>query len=81
VNDDSIFDRISELVRREHELRDARENGSVDAEAERRELQETEVALDQCWDLLRQRRAKRDFGENADEAETRPADVVEKYLN
>ena len=80
MTDESIIERISALVRREHELREARQSGSLDAEAELRELRETEVALDQCWDLLRQRRAKREFGERAEEAQVRPGEVVENYL-
>ena len=44
-------------------------------------LQALEVELDQCWDLLRQRRAKREYGENPDTAQARSADTVEGYLN
>jgi hypothetical protein len=43
------------------------------------ELKKIQVELDQCWDLLRQRRAKREFGEDPNEAHVRPASVVEKY--
>jgi hypothetical protein len=81
VNDQTIIDRIAALVQREHELREARESGSLDRDAELSELRETEVALDQCWDLLRQRRARREFGQDAAEAEVRPATVVEGYLS
>ncbi len=48
-------------------------------ETERARLGAINVALDQCWDLLRQRRALREFGSNPDEAKVRPAGVVEKY--
>jgi len=43
-------------------------------------MQQLEVQLDQCWDLLRQRRAKRQYGENPEDAEARPASEVEGYL-
>jgi hypothetical protein len=79
MDDDSILRRINALIDREHQLRTRRQNGTVDEETEVRELVEAEVELDQCWDLLRQRRAKRDFGENADEAAPRSATVVEHY--
>jgi hypothetical protein len=45
----------------------------------RKRLAAIEVELDQCWDLLRQRRAKREFGDNPDEASVRPPDIVENY--
>ena len=78
MDDSGILDHISALVEREHELRARRADGSLDAEAELEELRATE-ALDQCWDLLRQRRAKREFGQSEDEAHARPESVVEHY--
>jgi hypothetical protein len=81
MDDAGIIQQISALVEREHHLRTAREEGAAGAEDERRELGEIEAALDRCWDLLRQRRAKREFGEDADEATVRPAGVVENYLS
>ena len=47
--------------------------------ADRKQLEHIQVELDQCWDLLRQRRALRDVGVDPNEAEVRPAEVVEKY--
>jgi Protein of unknown function (DUF2630) len=79
MDDNSILRRISVLIDREHELRADRQRGTVAAQAEVRELAEAEVELDQCWDLLRQRRAKREYGTNADEAAPRPPSVVEHY--
>ena len=79
MDDSGILDHISSLVEREHELRARRADGTLDAETELEELRDTEVALDQCWDLLRQRRAKREFGGNEDEAHARPESVVEHY--
>ena len=79
MDDQSILHSIKALMDREHALRAAREDGVVDAGEEVEELARLEVDLDQCWDLLRQRRAKRDFGRDADEAEARPASMVERY--
>jgi hypothetical protein len=80
VDDETIRARISALIEREHALRARREDGSLSLEAEQSELQTTEEELDQCWDLLRQRRAKREFGEDADDAGPRSTSTVEGYL-
>ena len=76
MNEKDIFGRIHELVDEEHKLR---ESGEHD-DAERARLTKLEADLDQCWDLLRQRRAKRQYGENPDEAQARPEPQVEGYL-
>ena len=70
--DQDILARINELVDEEHQLR----NGEA-ADPER--LRQLEEQLDQCWDLLRQRRAKREFGQPESEAEVRSTDTVEHY--
>jgi hypothetical protein len=76
VDEKQIFSRINELVEEEHRLR-----GSGEHTAEQRaRLQELEAHLDQAWDLLRQRRARRQYGEDPDEAEARPETEVEGYL-
>jgi Protein of unknown function (DUF2630) len=80
TDDKPIFSRIDELVAEEHELRTKHAAGQVADEDERTRLQALEVELDQCWDLLRQRRAKREYGENPDDAQARPAGTVEGYL-
>jgi Protein of unknown function (DUF2630) len=80
TDDKTLFSRIDELVAEEHELRTKHAAGQVADEDERTRLQALEVELDQCWDLLRQRRAKREFGENPDDAQARPAGTVEGYL-
>jgi predicted nuclease with TOPRIM domain len=80
TDDKPIFSRIDELVAEEHELRTRHAAGQVADEDERTRLQALEVELDQCWDLLRQRRAKREYGENPDDAQARPAGTVEGYL-
>ena len=70
--DNDVFSRIKSLVDEEHQLREA-----GDADASR--IRQLEEELDQCWDLLRQRRAKREFGEDPAGAEVREAKVVESY--
>ena len=80
--DETILNRIEALVDEEHTLlrREADDASDDDALAgDRARLQEVSVALDQCWDLLRQRRAKRQYGENPNEAEPRTVKQVEDY--
>jgi hypothetical protein len=76
MSDQDIHQQIDELVAEEHQLR----NGDALTEAERARLHDLEVRLDRAWDLLRRREAKRDAGENPDEAKSAPADQVEGYL-
>jgi hypothetical protein len=73
-----IVHRIGKLVEDEHAL-EREHAGSPPTEEEVKRLQEIEVALDQCWDLLRQRRARRDAGQNPDDVAVRPESVVEGY--
>ncbi|GAB0106383.1 DUF2630 family protein [Nocardia sp. JMUB6875] len=80
MTEKDIHARIKDLVDREHELRSKTTGGQLDPEDERRQLAEIEVQLDQCWDLLRQRRARLDQGRNPDEAEVSSARQVEGYL-
>ncbi|MFB4318984.1 DUF2630 family protein [Actinomadura sp. 21ATH] len=80
MDDKQILARISEYVTDEQELRERHRRGELAGDEERRRLQELEVALDQCWDLLRQRRARIDAGEDPGEARVRPAGQVEGYL-
>ncbi|MBC5767038.1 DUF2630 family protein [Ramlibacter albus] len=75
MNDRSILEHISQLVEEEHHLR--ADAGKADHDAER--LRRLEVELDQCWDLLRQRRAKREFGGDPNEAAPRDPGTVEGY--
>ncbi|HSV65518.1 MAG TPA: DUF2630 family protein [Mycobacteriales bacterium] len=79
MEDATVLGRINELVEEEHALR-SRATGSGLAEAERTRLREVEEQLDQCWDLLRQRRAKEEYGQNPDSARARPTGEVESYL-
>ena len=76
--DEQIHGAIDEMVAEEHDLWQ-REAAGQASDADRQRLEALRVSLDQCWDLLRQRRARRDAGENPDGAEVRPADVVERY--
>jgi hypothetical protein len=78
MDDADVHDRIEQLVAEEHELWQRESDGSA-ADADRERLKRLEVSLDQCWDLLRQRRARRSAGLDPDDAEARPADVVEHY--
>jgi hypothetical protein len=78
MSDSSIHHQITELVEREHELRDQLAAGGTDDEREA--LRHVEESLDQCWDLLRQRDARRAVGADPDEAKPRPVPEVEGYL-
>ena len=73
---DGLINQIDELVDEEHRLRS---HGGDMTDSDRARLRELEVQLDQCWDLLRQRRARAEFGENPDDAQVRPPNVVEGY--
>jgi hypothetical protein len=79
MDDKEILTRIDGLMKTERELRDQLAAGQLSSEQERERLRSAEEALDQCWDLLRQRRARREFGENPDDAAARPAAEVEGY--
>ena len=76
--DEGIHTRIEELVAEEHELHERGADGGL-SESEHRRLDTIKVGLDQCWDLLRQRRALREAGRDPDAAHVRAADVVERY--
>ncbi len=77
MDDHDVISRIDELVDEEHELRQRHPDGLDDAEKAR--LADLEVRLDQCWDLLRQRRARRSAGQEPDAAEVRGEATVEGY--
>lgn len=80
MDDKEILTHINDLIETEHELRAKVAAGTLSTDAEHEQLRSAEEALDQCWDLLRQRRARREYGENPDEAAERPAPEVEGYL-
>lgn len=79
MNDNKLHQQIEELVKAEQELREAPTDAS-DAIERAATLKSLEVQLDRCWDLLRQRQAKRDAGENPGTAHARTASQVEGYV-
>ncbi|MDQ1057271.1 hypothetical protein QFZ23_001172 [Arthrobacter globiformis] len=92
MDDQDILQRIQALVEEEHQLREPTASGAsgpgvngsdddADGQRERRaRLRQVEEALDQCWDLLRQRRAKAKAGEDPNVADARPVNEVEGYV-
>jgi hypothetical protein len=80
VTEKDVLGRIRELTDEEHVLRQQAQQGVLGSDEEKARLQELKVALDQCWDLLRQRRALRVAGGDPDAAHARPAGEVEGYL-
>jgi hypothetical protein len=80
MNDTEILKHITELVDEEHELTNLAEQEGGMSEEEHARLKSLEISLDQCWDLLRQRRARRAAGLNPDEAQPRDPQIVEHYL-
>jgi hypothetical protein len=78
MKDNQIVDQIDDLVAQEHQLeREHAATGLSDADRDR--MREIEVRLDQCWDLLRQRRARRNAGQDPGDAHVRSGEVVEHY--
>jgi len=80
VNDQNILAQVNDLVAEEQELRGRLQHREIDESEEHRRLQSIEVQLDQCWDLLRQRRALRASGGDPADARVRAAGEVEGYL-
>jgi len=83
MDDAPILNHIEALVEEEQTLlgreqRDAADDGALDSD--RRRLEQIAVELDRCWDLLRQRRARRDAGQPPEEAHLRDSGTVERYL-
>ena len=78
VGDPQIHTEIERLVAEEHELWD-RESAGTAGDSDRQRLASVKVSLDQCWDLLRQRRALREAGRDAGQADVRRREVVESY--
>jgi hypothetical protein len=79
--DNDTLARIHDLVARERDLRDRLVHGEIDPSEEHDRLRAIETELDQCWDLLRQRRALRETGGDPREAAVRPPGEVEGYLS
>jgi hypothetical protein len=81
ADDGDVLGRIHELVDAEHTLRERVSRSEITTDEEHAQLQSLEQQLDQCWDLLRQRRARAAAGQDPDDAEVRPASEVEGYLS
>jgi hypothetical protein len=80
ADDMDIQQRIKGLIDEEHLLRSQLSSGEITVEEENARLRTVEVELDQCWDLLRQRRARREFGDNPKDAQVRDPSTVEGYV-
>lgn len=79
MEDQQVLDRINEIAHEEHTLWEKEGRGDI-TEPERERLQELGVTLDQCWDLLHQRRARRAAGQDPDDAKVRDERTVEGYV-
>ena len=79
--DRDILTEVNQLVAEEKALREQLQHREIDETEEHRRLRAVEIQLDQCWDLLRQRRALREAGQDPDQAGVRPPGQVEGYLN
>jgi hypothetical protein len=78
MDDEKVLHRINDLAREEHELFE-REARAKATDTDRKRLRQIGVTLDQCWDLLRQRRARRAAGLDPDDAQVRDEKTVEGY--
>jgi hypothetical protein len=78
MDDAQIHGTIEQLVAEEHELWERESTGNAD-DSDRRRIQELKVSLDQCWDVLRQRRALREADRDPEAADVRRPEVVEGY--
>lgn len=78
MDDSELLHTIEQLVNEEHTLLQMEAAGDMEEE-KRQRMRQIEVKLDQCWDLLRQRRARREFHLNPDEAQVRNPEIVEHY--
>ncbi|WP_405084328.1 DUF2630 family protein [Microbispora sp. NBC_01389] len=81
MEDNQILGQIRDLVEEEHSLRERLVAGELTSEEEHSRIASLEEQLDRCWDLLRQRRARREMGEDPDNAAPRPVSEVENYLH
>ncbi len=79
MEDETVMNNIDKLAREEHELFQREVRGTA-TDDDLKRLRQLQVMLDQCWDLLRQRRARREFGLNPDEARVRDEKTVEGYI-
>ncbi|HEX8343632.1 MAG TPA: DUF2630 family protein [Actinoplanes sp.] len=80
MDDKTVLSRIHGLVDEEHKLREQLSRGEISTDEEHARLKDLEVALDQCWDLLRRRRSARELGNDPDAEQARSTQEVEGYL-
>jgi hypothetical protein len=80
MDDADVLGQINKLAEEEHELFQREAHGAL-SDDERARLKQLEVSLDQCWDLLHQRRAMRNAGLNPDDARVRDVETVENYVD
>ena len=80
MDDNNVLGRINGLVDEEHKLRQQLASGQISPDEEHARLKELEEALDQCWDLLRRRRAARETGRDPDGVQAHSTAEVEGYL-
>jgi hypothetical protein len=80
MDDKDIMGHIDDLIRTERDLRGRLAAGELSSDEEHERLRTTEEQLDQCWDLLRQRRARREYGEDPGGSAARSVTEVEDYL-
>lgn len=80
MDDNTVLGRINGLVDEEHKLRQQLSAGEITSAEEHAKLKELEESLDQCWDLLRRRRAAREFGNDPDSEKAHSTGEVEGYL-
>jgi Protein of unknown function (DUF2630) len=80
MDDNTVLNRIHGLVDEEHKLRQQLSKGEISSDEEHARLKALEVDLDQCWDLLRRRRAARETGQNPNEVQAHSTGEVEGYL-
>jgi hypothetical protein len=79
MDEHQILGQVRDLIDEEHRLRERTGSGELPAEEEQAQMRRLEEALDQCWDLLRQRRARREAGQDPETARARPVSEVENY--
>ena len=80
MEDNEILGRVHRLVEEEHGLRESMARGDIDGAEERQRLEDLEAELDQCWDLLRRRRAAIDAGTDPNATQVRSTQEVRNYL-
>ena len=79
MEDAHILNRVQELVNEEHGLRERTQAGTITLDEEQQRLHQLEESLDQCWDLLRRRRAQREAGQDPESLDVRNTGTVEGY--